>query len=181
MTDVTLTPATPADLPAIAQLQIASWQDGYRGLLPDSYLDVEVPKALAAHWRSWPEGRWIILVAEEADALLGFVAVALDYAGGRGAYVDNLHVLPRAKGQGIGRQLMAKAARAVLEAGECRLWLTVLASNAPARAFYRALGGQEEAEWNETLFGLPVASHPVVWTDLAALASQPVKNPPKPA
>lgn len=171
-TTVTLAPATEADLPEIARLHIGSWQDAYRGILDDAFLDDEVPVVLSRRWAALPVGEWIVTTARGPAGLLGFIATDCLKPGGRGAYVDNLHAAPQARRLGVGRRLMADTARQLVARGETRMWLTVLADNHPSRAFYRAMGGQEHAVWRESLFGAPVQSVPVEWHDLAALAAR---------
>lgn len=71
-TDVRI--ATPDDARVIAEIHVASWQEGYRGQMPDSYL-----KSLSADAR---ETRWVqslgdstaVLLAEHAGKPLGFVS-----------------------------------------------------------------------------------------------------------
>lgn len=169
MTQV-LVAATPDDLPRIANLHIASWQDAYRGILPQSFLDETVPQVLSAHWQVLPQGDWIVTVARDGDTMQGFIAVDLLHEG-EGAYVDNLHSHPAMRGQGTGRRLLADTARQLILRGETRMWLTVLADNAPSRGFYRAMGGVEGPVSEEDMFGLTVRSLPVSWTDLPSLAS----------
>src|SRR4029077_615052 len=42
--------ATPADAALVARMHAQSWAAAYRGILPDTYLDDEVPRERAAHW-----------------------------------------------------------------------------------------------------------------------------------
>ncbi len=164
-----LRPAQSGDLPAIRDLQIASWQRAYRGMLGDDFLDSRVPAVLADRWAVLPGPEWLVLCAWGPDGLLGFVSV--DRARAGGAYVDNLHVRAVAQGQGIGRRLMAAAARDVLDHGGETLWLTVIRENAPTRAFYRRIGGEEGADQDDCLYGEAIVSLPVRWGDLESLAA----------
>ena len=97
--------------------------------------------------------------------------VSVDRARDGGAYVDNLHVRTEAQGHGVGRRLMAAAARDVLDHGGETLWLTVIRENTQTRAFYRRIGGEEVAELEERLYGEAVATLKVRWVDLGALAA----------
>lgn len=93
----------------VAELHTASWRSAYRGLLSDAYLDGDI---LAERGRLWeqrlaqPSGRQLVLLAEEGEALLGFVCVLLDEEPAWGAYLDNLHVRPGLTGRGLGRRLL---------------------------------------------------------------------------
>ena len=163
-----LRPATDADLVAVRELQIASWRRAYRGILPDAFLGAPVAKVLADRWAALPGPHWIVETAWDGGRLAGFVSVDRSHDGG--AYVDNLHVAAAAQGRGAGRALMASAAATLSAEGHAALWLTVIRENRAARQFYRRLGGVEGAERAETLFGQPIVSLPVTWTDLDRLA-----------
>ncbi len=167
--DIHIRPATQADLGAIRDLQVDSWRGAYRGMLPDSFLQDEVVEVLSGRWAVLPGDSWIVDTAWDGDRLAGFISV--DREKGPGAYVDNLHVAARAKGAGVGRRLMANAARALALDGVGRLWLTVIDENTPARGFYRRMGGRELQPFDELLYGQPVTAIPVEWNDLKALAA----------
>ncbi len=165
----TFAPATPDDLHALRDLHIDSWRRAYRGMVSDAFLKDGVVAALGRRWQSFPEPHWIVETARENGRLAGFVTV--DRHKGPGAYVDNLHVAARAQGRGLGRLLMARAAAILAGEGVARLWLTVIRENAQARAFYRAIGGEEGPGQPDDLFGEPIVSLPVAWSDLPALAA----------
>jgi ribosomal protein S18 acetylase RimI-like enzyme len=54
--------------------------------------------------------------------------------------LDKLYVLPECKGMQIGKKLMDLALNMARQENRKRYWLVVLASNAPAIAFYEKLG-----------------------------------------
>ncbi len=59
-----------------------------------------------------------------------------------GSLVDNLHVLPRAKGRGVGRHLLASAGQwAASRYPGAGIFLWVFEANEPARRFYDRMGG----------------------------------------
>ena len=138
--------------------------------MPDGFLTDEVPQHLAQHWSAWPGADWRLDVACQGPEVVGFVATDLAHTGG--PYVDNLHVVPGVHRQGLGRGLMARAARhAQAQNG---LWLTVICDNTRAREFYRSIGGAEGEPVEEHLFGHAVQAVPVRWSGdaLAVLAAQ---------
>ena len=96
-----------------------------------------------------------LLVAVDAvDRPLGYATIHTIYetaVGARGAYLGDLYVTPEARRQGIGRRLVAAAARLVRAEGGVFLWWTALPGNARAHGFYRALGAEEEALQGFTL------------------------------
>jgi len=55
-------------------------------------------------------------------------------------YLEDLFVVPRARGRGVGRALLAAVARVAVEKHCVRMMWSVLRWNAPAFRFYRRLG-----------------------------------------
>jgi ribosomal protein S18 acetylase RimI-like enzyme len=147
MSRIVIHEAGPADWPSVAAIHTASWQSAYRGIYPDSYLDGEAAEERRAFWQQAlaaidPEHDAVFL-AEAEGAAIGFVCIRRR-AESAGPLLDNLHVLPGRKGEGIGRRLMAAAAAWLVEKEpEAPLQLVVWADNAAARAFYARLGGRE--------------------------------------
>jgi ribosomal protein S18 acetylase RimI-like enzyme len=91
------------------------------------------------------EGR-AVFVAEERGEVVGFVTTSTrrHFAGDVDAYVGELVVDRRAEGRGIGRMLMTAAEDWGRGQGFAHVSLDTGAANAHARAFYRALGYEEE-------------------------------------
>ncbi len=161
-------PATGQDIAAIAALQTASWRDSYRGMLSDAYLENEMSGDLLRHWQGVelrPED--VVLVAEEAGAVVGFIAVWCD----PDPYIDNLHVLPDLRSRGTGRRLMQAAAEALMRRGHASAYLWVLEANRRALAFYESLGGQRGEAADHEVFGQMLPSLKVVWPDLSRIAA----------
>jgi GNAT superfamily N-acetyltransferase len=69
------------------------------------------------------------------------------FLGKPGIYLEDLFVRPRARGQGIGRRLLAWLAHTTLERGCARLDWEVLDWNLPSIGFYRSLGAVAQEEW----------------------------------
>ena len=164
--------ATPADLPAIAALHLASWQDAYRGLLPDAYLDGPLPAEMAERWRALPDPA-LVLVAQD-----GFACCLL---GRPVSYLDNLHARPGARRGGTGRRLMARLSAELVSRGEAALALTVIDANARARAFYSAMGGVEGEPYDEVIGGAAVPIREVIWDAAALRALAALDAPDRPA
>jgi len=164
--------ATESDVAEIRDLQIDSWRRSYRGMLPDAFLRDEVVEVLGARWAGLPGEGWQVICGFQGARLAGFVSV--DHLREGGAYVDNLHVADWAMRQGIGRELMVRAARGVVAAGINALWLTVINENLATRAFYSSIGGVEDPEQPHELYGQSIFVHAVRWenpSELAGLAA----------
>ncbi|MCX5481433.1 GNAT family N-acetyltransferase [Kaistia geumhonensis] len=69
------------------------------------------------------------------------------FRGRHGIYLEDLFVLPEARGRGIGKALLKHLARRCIEDGLARFEWSVLDWNAPSIAFYEAQGATVMREW----------------------------------
>jgi ribosomal-protein-alanine N-acetyltransferase len=88
-------------------------------------------------------------IAEESDGLCGFALVEwVQESSGIEAYIQTLEVIPQARGQGVGGELLRSLERSALAAGAQAMWLHVDAANEAAIRLYSANGyeleGREE-------------------------------------
>jgi len=83
-----------------------------------------------------------VLVAEDDLGLCGFVwlSVEQEYSGRRRGEVTALYVHPRARGRGIGRQLMEAGEEHLRACGCHSVMLMVTATNRVARSLYESMG-----------------------------------------
>jgi GNAT superfamily N-acetyltransferase len=143
---IRLRQAVASDAETIAALHTESWRSSYRGILPDHFLEGSIVGHQKKQWADKlnpdSQHRIFVKVAEQENCLVAFVCVLLDKEAGWGAELDNLHVQPHLKGQGLGKQLMSEAATWVLEQRVDTMYLWVFEDNHPARAFYDKLNGQ---------------------------------------
>ncbi len=139
--------ATPDDLDAIATLHATVWRDTYRDLAPAdaiAALGVGVRRARWAALLAAPDPRQRIVVAEEDGRIVGFGLAGPSTGaefGGR-AEVKFLYVDRTCSRRGVGRMLLADMARHVAATGHAGMALAVVDGNAPAIAFYDAMGGR---------------------------------------
>ena len=97
-----------SDADAIAQLHALSWRDSYRGILRDSYLDGPIFEERLVLWNNRllePTSGDIGLLALSGTNPVGFIVACVAYDARWGTYLDNLHVLPKERGKGIGTKL----------------------------------------------------------------------------
>lgn len=165
--------ADARDAERIAALHVASWQEHYRGILPDEYLDLRAADERLAMWRerfAAPGALWVRLALWQ-DEPAGFVCLLPDEAPERGVYLDNLHVKAGKQGRGIGRALMAAAAAEALRVAPGRpLFLWAYQANRDACAFYRALGGEASAPCEvDTVGGRRALALSYQWDDPSCL------------
>ncbi len=156
--------ATAADAPAIAALHAASWAVAYAHVLAADWLAHDLAADRLQVWTARfaaPDPAMQVLLAEDDDGLAGFASLFVAADPRWGSHVDNLHVRPGLKGQGLGRQLLARTAALALAAAPGHgLDLFVYSANTAARGFYARLGGRETNEWDETA---PDGSRQMVW------------------
>jgi ribosomal-protein-alanine N-acetyltransferase len=82
-----------------------------------------------------------VVIAEEKDALVGFVILHLEDAEAiRTGYVITLDVAPEQRRRGIARLLMSEAERHAYKAGCAALVLHVFTGNEEAIRFYASIG-----------------------------------------
>jgi GNAT superfamily N-acetyltransferase len=137
-------PATVADTPTIARLIRALAE--YERLAHEVVLDEGRLREHLFGSRPFAE----VLLAEEADTVVGFALIFHNYStflGKPGLYLEDLFVLPEQRGRGHGKALLVALARLAVERGCGRLEWSVLNWNEPALRFYRALGAMPMNEW----------------------------------
>ena len=155
--DLRLRPATLADASLVAQMHVQSWVTAYRGILPDAFLDHELPAERAAHWAhrmtEIEAGAGEVLIAEAGETPIGFVCVANPDDSGS-VLVDNLHALPGYKGAGAGSAMLRAAKAWARERGARQLHLYVLEANRAAIGFYESRGWQLAGREDDHMGGI---------------------------
>jgi len=124
----------------VARVRVRSWQAGYRGLLPDDYLDQLRPEDRAAKYTfgSPDPDKPATIVAADGGTICGFATVAP----ARGPDVPGygelaaLYVDPDYWGRRIGAALVSAARTRLVELGFRDAILWVLKGNARAERFY---------------------------------------------
>ncbi|HEY2675822.1 MAG TPA: GNAT family N-acetyltransferase [Steroidobacteraceae bacterium] len=172
---MTIRPAHSADAPAIAQLHASSWQTAYRGILLDAFLDGPLLENRHALWRDRlsldARADQFVVVDEQAGEIRGFACAFFDADPEWGTLLDNLHVVPKLKGRGLGRQLISATAAAVMRnTANPQLHLWAYEQNRAARRFYERLGGILTATEEEpALDGSRVRAVRYCWRELSEL------------
>lgn len=122
--------AIPADVDAIQPLH-----------------DIEFPSTYASAAQlveGQRDGSRVVLVAEDADRIVGYAAGEV-HEDGEG-FIDFVAVEPEAQGRGVGQRLVVALTRQLVERStNGRVCLTVQDHRTPARALYERLGFRHEA------------------------------------
>jgi GNAT superfamily N-acetyltransferase len=138
--------ATAKDVPIIARL--------IRALAKYEKLDREChasPRRLSRD--GFGRGRqpyFEALIAEQDAKPAGFALYVFMYSTFRCSpilYIEDLFVIPEARGQGAGKVLLAELARVAVRRGCGQMKWSVLDWNEPAFRFYRTLGAKTQKEW----------------------------------
>lgn len=169
--DYPIIEAGAEDADAIAALHAESWQDAYRGLVPDDYLDGPLLDERLAFWRARlarPSSDRLTLKAMSGGEMAGFACVLRDEDPEWGPLLDNLHVKPALKGRGIGARLLRASREWAAQVAPGRtLHLWVIENNLPARRFYDRQGGLVNGRSvHEMTAGVVIAAVRYVWPAL---------------
>jgi len=137
-------PATRIDVPEIVSLirALAVYEK-----LPH---EVELDDAALAEHLFGPRPYAECLMAEDAGAVVGFALFFHNYStfGGKpGIYLEDLFVIPEARGRGHGKALFVELAKLATARNCGRLEWAVLDWNEPAIGFYKSLGAVAKDEW----------------------------------
>ena len=137
-------PAVPADAPLI--LTFIHELAAYERLPHMVMITLEGLETLLFQ----PGARAFCEIAEVAGKPVGFALwfySVSTFEGRHGLYLEDLYVRPEARGEGVGRALLATLARRCMDEGLKRMEWAVLDWNAPAIAFYDKLGATAKTEW----------------------------------
>jgi GNAT superfamily N-acetyltransferase len=143
-------PAEPADVPKILFLihQLAAYERA-----PD---EVRATERQLRDALFGPDAVASCLLAEDdgpdsgGGAIVGFALWFRTFSTWNGTasiYLEDLFVLPEARGGGHGRALLTELARIAVDRGYGRVEWSVLNWNEPAHGFYRRLGAAPQDEW----------------------------------
>lgn len=136
--------ATPADLPVIVQLirDLAEYEKLAHA--------VDLAEAKLRDHLFGPRPYAEVLLAEDAGAVVGFALFFHNYStfrGKPGIYLEDLFVIPAARGKGFGKLLLVELAKLAVARDCARVEWSVLNWNEPSINFYKALGAVPMDEW----------------------------------
>jgi GNAT superfamily N-acetyltransferase len=145
---LSIRPATPADLPLVAQLirDLAL----YEKLAHEVRFDETVlgEKLFGQNGGRGPYAE--VVIGELDGAAEGFALFFHNFStfeGKPGIYLEDLFVRPAARGSGLGKALLAHLAMLATQRDCARLEWSVLDWNEPAIGFYKKLGARLMDDW----------------------------------
>ena len=141
---LSIRPATPADLPLIAQLirDLAAYEKMANKV---HFVEAVLGKNLFGP-RPYAE----VVIGELDGTPQGFALFFHNFStfeGKPGIYLEDLFVRPDARGSGLGKALLSQLAKLCVERDCARLEWSVLDWNDPAIGFYKKLGAKLMDEW----------------------------------
>lgn len=144
MTNTKIRAAQIGDEPAIAKVHIQSWQEAYKGLIPQDYLD-HLPSELEERIENWKRTlanpkRWT-WVAEGPQGIVGFSLFGPPRDQNRENYIElgAIYLLESEKNKGIGFSLLTAGFNKMKELGYKKAYCWVLENN-PTIKFYERSG-----------------------------------------
>lgn len=151
--EIKIREAMPEDAVGVSRVHIESWQETYRGLMSDEYIENLESLEGQSRRSSWekklsdPELRQTIWVACSAEVIVGFVIVgkSRDEKPIADGEVYAIYLLKAYQGRGGGRLLFEKGLSLLRSRGMKSASLWVVAENS-AEGFYRHLGGRSQGE-----------------------------------
>ena len=141
---LSIRPATPADLPLIAQL-IRDLAE-YEKLAHEVRFDEAVLGEKLFGQRPYAE----VVIGEIDGTPQGFALFFHNFStfeGKPGIYLEDLFVRPEARGSGLGKALLSHLAMLAGDRDCARLEWSVLDWNTPAIGFYQKLGARLMDDW----------------------------------
>jgi ribosomal protein S18 acetylase RimI-like enzyme len=170
---ITIRKAEMQDAASLGMIQVTSWRSALRNIASDNYLDHMVsPEGQAEDWKEiLADAEQVVLIAEVENTAVGYAWAhreedeAIDWD----AELISLHLLPEYKRQGIGRKLLAAAAKQLKEHGCTSIYLWVLEENHPARKFYEVLGGELSGDQSIELGDSKLMEVAYGWKDIGQL------------
>ena len=133
---------TESDCKAIGELYAAAWKEGYKGLIPQEFLNGITPEkyAVRSHANGFLDGG--SFVAAEGERIVAHChARAADEPEMSGwGEIHTLYTHPEYWGRGYGTAVFKRAEEWLIEQGFNNVYLYVLEGNERAERFYRAQG-----------------------------------------
>ena len=130
---------TTDDIDAVRQLYVTGWQNAFKGIVPQDYLD----QLNLDHWAPPLNGAYVLT---DGEKILGTssISAARDESFKGWGEVISIFILPELIGQGYGHTLFDFVTDKLIEMGYHNICLNVFEANLRARRFYE----RHDFSWN---------------------------------
>ena len=131
--------AREEDVMQIAEILVEDWQNAYRGIIEDDYLDtLSAEQRYGIEIRRYPK----FTVAAENDEVLGYAWNETTEDEETDCEIIALYVRHSKRKRGIGRALMQHSMDCFRKAGKKKMIIWCLRENHESRKFYEKMGGK---------------------------------------
>jgi len=161
--------ATLDDVSVCAQIHIQAWQETYRGIIPDSYLDIVDLSKRASMWKKIIENKNIFnFVAEiEEVGVVGYLTGGKNRSSFFPDYgeIMGIYLLKEYHHKGIGQTLFNFGLRVLRENGYKKVSLWVLKENSTC-IFYSKMKGYTDKEQEIEIAGKKLLEIAYIWNEI---------------
>jgi len=154
------------DLRRIAAIHVDSWQDAFRGIVPDAVLTGHSVERSLELWRgNFDRYPGNLTIARQGDSVVGFCCAGPAVNQAKNApfefQIYALHTSPALRRRGIGAALLRQALARCRAGGMTRAIVWTLDQLVLSRRFYEREGGQpaKTGVWTVGEFTLPEVAH----------------------
>lgn len=129
------------DIISVADIKVKGWQNAYRGIISDDYLDsMDIEKNISKMYRNYNSNGFIVAVVN--NEVVGFCRYISDCDSPYLGELSALYVRPDLKGIGIGTKLFDYVVNEFKKCGKTKMILWCLKDNYKSRKFYSNKGGK---------------------------------------
>ncbi len=170
--DIEIRPAKPDDAPQIAKVHVKSWQEAYKGIVHQSYLDTGLD--IGVRTQRWREGLSAggseTFLAFEHAGLAGFATVGPSRDEHYPSYAElyAIYLDPAYLGKSVGKLLFNQVVQYAVDHGFEKMFANVLIENKIGRNFYERMGAAaiEGSEFEIIIDDLPYRELKYEWKEL---------------
>ncbi|NND65143.1 MAG: GNAT family N-acetyltransferase [Gammaproteobacteria bacterium] len=152
--------ATASDSEALAETWFRCQKENYSDYLPDDYDVSQVSSGMDDMIAGNGEKLWLVLALTESEEIVGYACTdylhhfKIPWNEPFHAWMRALYVMEAHQGHAVGKGLWQETVSMLASAGVTKLGLRVLAT-APAREFYRHMGGHLLRSESKNYFETP--------------------------
>lgn len=163
--DVYTREMTSGDIKEVRKIYILGWQNAFKGIVPQNYLD----RMNLDDWAPPLNGAYVLT---DGQNILGTSSIspARDAAFEGFGEIISIYVLPELIGQGYGHILFEDVKKKLLESGYHKIYLTVFEDNLRARKFYE----KHHFFWNKERIALQIDGKDLIELRYIFETKQPV-------
>lgn len=155
-------PASFKDAAAVATIHVESWQEAYRGLMPQNYLDALNISERQELWEKrldtpQSDQKTFVIEDENKNEVLGFSSFGRSKDFSDLGEIYAIYIAQQWWRHGLGQQLLTASEAALKEDGYREAILWVLSNNQRAIHFYQQAGWYPDKNFrDEKILGVPV-------------------------